>query len=87
MVISDTLYVIDGWVYHCFTDGRIWASLGKAGITRIAYNQGAPKAREKKLPLNAVSGNINHRVPRSNWRIKFWFKMVENVADYNVEKR
>ena len=28
----------DRCVYHCFTDGRIWASLGKAGITRIAYN-------------------------------------------------
>ena len=28
----------DRWVYHCFTDGRIWASLGKAGITIIAYN-------------------------------------------------
>ena len=25
-------------VYHCFTSARIWASLGKAGITRIAYN-------------------------------------------------
>ena len=23
----------DRCVYHCFTDGRIWASLGKAGIT------------------------------------------------------
>ena len=31
MVISD---MYDRWVYHCFTDGRIWASLGKAGITR-----------------------------------------------------
>ena len=28
--------IYDRWVYHCFTDGRIWASLGKAGITRIA---------------------------------------------------
>ena len=28
----------DRCVYHCFTDGRIWASLGKAGITRIAYD-------------------------------------------------
>ena len=27
-------------------------------------HQGAPKAREKKRPLHAVSGNINHRVPR-----------------------
>ena len=25
-------------VYHCFTDVGIWASLGKAGITKIAYN-------------------------------------------------
>ena len=25
-------------VYHCFTDVRIWASLGKTGITKIAYN-------------------------------------------------
>ena len=25
-------------VYHCFTDVRIWASLGKAGITKIAYD-------------------------------------------------
>ena len=25
-------------VYHCFTGVRIWASLGKAGITKIAYN-------------------------------------------------
>ena len=25
-------------VYHFFTGVRIWASLGKAGITRIAYN-------------------------------------------------
>ena len=24
----------DRWVYHCFTDGRIWASLGKAGIRK-----------------------------------------------------
>ena len=38
MVISDTSYIYDRWVYHCFTGGRIWASLGKAGITRIAYN-------------------------------------------------
>ena len=30
-----TSSMIDG-VYHCFTDGRIWASLGKDGITRIA---------------------------------------------------
>ena len=25
-------------VYHCFTDVRIWASLGKAQITKITYN-------------------------------------------------
>ena len=25
-------------VYHCFTDVGIWASLGKAGITKIAYD-------------------------------------------------
>ena len=25
-------------VYHWFTDSRIWASLGKAGITKIAYD-------------------------------------------------
>ena len=25
-------------VYHCFTDVRIWAGLGKAGITGIAYD-------------------------------------------------
>ena len=30
--------IYDRWVYHCFTDGKIWASLGKAGITRISYN-------------------------------------------------
>ena len=24
----------DRWVYHCFTGGRIWASLGKAGIRK-----------------------------------------------------
>ena len=24
----------DGCVYHCFTDGRIWANLGKAGIQK-----------------------------------------------------
>ena len=32
--------------------------------SRDSSNQGAPKAREKKRPLHAVSGNINHRVPR-----------------------
>ena len=25
-------------VYHCFTGVRIWAGLGKAGITGIAYD-------------------------------------------------
>ena len=25
-------------VYHCFTDVRIWASLGKARITKLVYN-------------------------------------------------
>ena len=25
-------------VYQCFTGIRIWASLGKAGITKIAYD-------------------------------------------------
>ena len=25
-------------VYHCFTDVGIWASLGKAGITKIGYD-------------------------------------------------
>ena len=25
-------------VYHCFTDVGIWASLGKTGIMKIAYN-------------------------------------------------
>ena len=25
-------------VYHCFTGVRTWASLGKAGITKIAYD-------------------------------------------------
>ena len=24
----------DRWVYHCFTNGRIWASLGRAGIRK-----------------------------------------------------
>ena len=24
-------------VYYCFTDVGIWASLGKAGITKVAY--------------------------------------------------
>ena len=28
----------DRCVYHCLTEGRIWASLGKAGITKIAYD-------------------------------------------------
>ena len=65
-----------------------YGQLAQHAISHITwYGQGAPKVREKKLPLDAVSGNINHRVPRSNWRIKFWFKMVENVADYDAEKR
>ena len=33
-----------------------------------SLRQGAPKAREKRRPLVAVSGNINHRVPRSKAR-------------------
>ena len=24
----------DRWFYHCFTGGRIWASLGRAGIRK-----------------------------------------------------
>ena len=37
MVISDTSYMIDGFTIALLT-AEIWASLGKAGITRIAYN-------------------------------------------------
>ena len=33
MVIIDTSYMID-----CFTGVGIWASLDKAGITKIAYD-------------------------------------------------
>ena len=36
MAISDTSHMID--VYHYFTGVGIWASLGKAGITKIAYD-------------------------------------------------
>ena len=36
MGISDTLCMI--MVYHCFTGVGIGASLGKAGITKIAYD-------------------------------------------------
>ena len=32
-------------VYHCFTDVGIWASLGKAGITKIAYDFRRDQAR------------------------------------------
>ena len=30
----------DRWVYYCFTDGRIWASLGKAGIEKSYTTSG-----------------------------------------------
>ena len=37
MVISDTSYMIDGFTIALLT-AEFGASLGKAGITRIAYN-------------------------------------------------
>ena len=30
----------DRWVYHCFTDGRIWASLGRVGIEKSHTTSG-----------------------------------------------
>ena len=32
--------IYDRWVYHCFTDGRIWASLGKAGNKKMRTTLG-----------------------------------------------
>ena len=42
-----------------------WSTFSADGSAHLSNQaQGAPKAREKKRPLHAVSGSINHRVPR-----------------------
>ena len=47
--------------YHCFTDVGIWASLGKAGITKIAYNfRRDPTAAQ----LCSCRQRINWRAPQ-----------------------
>ena len=53
--------MIHRWVYHCFTDSRIWASLGKAGITKIAYNF----RRDRRIAqLCSCRQRINWRVQK-----------------------